>query len=312
MYFAMEAPTPVSSLLHAATQNFKTNTYSLGRQHLLHYIITNHIFYLNSFFFSFLILGWAIIATRLITLNLIVFLKFIFSPFIPGLPLCDNIAEPCRNKEVDGNTKVGGKAITTLTKVLPAFIAKQRGNFPRHSMKVQNRIITRSLSSLCKRRYLSQHSRKIEEFIPWKLTSAGINALTSINKIYIWIPKENPIKSFIDTYCLDLLKSKPFLGKKDTGILTSFYSVESMLSNSTLLDCEYLRSPEKAFDDISSSYIYSRLWRLSIKKTKGFILVLLLTLQVDFTIIFILELQLDKVYCKKPEERTSLLRRGWF
>jgi hypothetical protein len=68
-----------------------------------------------------------------------------------------------------------------------------------------------------------------------------------------------------------------------------------MLSNSALLDCKYLKSSEKAFDDISSSYIYSFIN----KKDHRFYVGSTLTLQVDFIIIFILELYLDKVYYKK-------------
>ena len=344
---SMEAPTPVSALLHAAAKYIKTNIFSLGRHYLLHYIIKNHIFYFNYFFFSILSTGWAIIAARPSTLKLIDFLQhfsyflfgreqslqkeavfhkggrpghkvgtaplnnlscagvatqsklkvlkypwtlqtnpvsilsrslkfkvnfftrprciaaqakvifnylsFIFSPFFPGIRLC---AKPlCRNKVVASNSKVRGRAITALTKALPALY--KRGYSPQLSRKVKILIVTRAPFALCKSGYSSQYNRGIEEFIPWKLTSSGINALTSINKFYIWIPNENPIKSFIDTHCLNLLKSEPFLGQKDTGILTSFYTVESMLSNSGLLDCKYLRSPEKAFDDISSSYIYS-------------------------------------------------------
>lgn len=181
------------------------------------------------------------------------YLSFILSPFFPGIRLC---AKPlCRNKVVASNSKFRGRAITALTKALPALY--KRGYSPQLSREVKIWIVTRAPFALCKSGYSSQYNKGIEEFIPWKLTSSGINALTSINKFYIWIPNENPIKSFIDTHCLNLLKSEPFLGQKDTGILTSFYTVESMLSNSALLDCKYLRSPEKAFDDISSSYIYS-------------------------------------------------------
>jgi hypothetical protein len=97
-----------------------------------------------------------------------------------------------------------------------------------------------------------------EEFIPWKLTSSGINALHTIKRFYNWVPKEHPIKLFINNHCLYLLKSEPtFLGQKDTSIPTSLYTVNSMLSNNKTLDCALLKTPEKAFDDIDSSYIYS-------------------------------------------------------
>lgn len=55
-----------------------------------------------------------------------------------------------------------------------------------------------------------------------------------------------------------MLNSEPtFLGKKDTGVPTSLYTVNSMISNNKTLDCALLKTPEKAFDDIDSSYIYS-------------------------------------------------------
>lgn len=58
-----------------------------------------------------------------------------------------------------------------------------------------------------------------------------------------------------------MLNSEPTFslgeGKKNTGIPTSLYTVNSMLSNNKTLDCALLKTPEKAFDDIDSSYIYS-------------------------------------------------------
>lgn len=65
---------------------------------------------------------------------------------------------------------------------------------------------------------------------------AGINALNAITKFYFWLPPENPIKYFINTHCLHLLNSDlVFLGQKHTGILTSLYTVKSMLSNNKIL-----------------------------------------------------------------------------
>lgn len=65
------------------------------------------------------------------------------------------------------------------------------------------------------------------------MTSSGINALNAITKFYFWLPQENPVKSFIDSHCLHLLKPEPtLLGQNDTGIPTSLYTVKSMLSNS--------------------------------------------------------------------------------
>lgn len=155
-------------------------------------------------------------------------------------------------KVVTNNYKAIGKPITAITKAL-FVLCKSEDIFcvslPNKEYSITS---TKPLGVA-----LQEPGRKVEDFIPWKNTSSGVNALTSINKFYIWIPKENPIKSFIDSHCLNLLKSKPFLGQKDTGLLTSFYTAESMLSNSALLDCKYLKSSEKAFDDISSSYIYS-------------------------------------------------------
>lgn len=46
-------------------------------------------------------------------------------------------------------------------------------------------------------------------FIPWKTTSAGLNALKAINKFNSWVKLDNPIRLFIDTHCLHLKKSKP-------------------------------------------------------------------------------------------------------
>ena len=97
-----------------------------------------------------------------------------------------------------------------------------------------------------------------ENFIPWKLTSSGVTALKSIKLMYNWVSTEHPIKLFLDTHCLHLLNSEPkFLGQNNTGIPVSFYNVKSMLSNSKLVDCALLKTPEKAFEDINSSYIYS-------------------------------------------------------
>lgn len=48
-----------------------------------------------------------------------------------------------------------------------------------------------------------------------------------------------------------------FLGREDTGVPAYLFTVEPMLTNSKLLDYSTLKSPEKAFDDTDSSYIYS-------------------------------------------------------
>ena len=48
---------------------------------------------------------------------------------------------------------------------------------------------------------------------------------------------------------LHLLKRDPgFLGKEHTGIPTSLFTVDSMLSNSKLKDCANLKTAENAFD----------------------------------------------------------------
>jgi len=78
---------------------------------------------------------------------------------------------------------------------------------------------------------------------------AGINALHTLRRkrFYNWVaaqPQEHPIKLFINTHCLYLLNSEPaFLGQKDTGIPTSLYTVNSMLSNNKTLDCALLKTP---------------------------------------------------------------------
>lgn len=94
-------------------------------------------------------------------------------------------------------------------------------------------------------------------FIPWKITSSSINAQNALIKFYSWLGAESPIKLFIDTHCLHLLKRDPgFLGQEHTGITTSLFTVDLMLSNSKLKDCANLKTAENAFDDIDSSYIY--------------------------------------------------------
>jgi hypothetical protein len=70
------------------------------------------------------------------------------------------------------------------------------------------------------------------------------------------------LNSLPEDPCIARGKVNTFLGKKNTGIPTSLYTINSMLSNNKTLDCALLRTltvggGEKAFDDIDSSYIYS-------------------------------------------------------
>jgi hypothetical protein len=93
-------------------------------------------------------------------------------------------------------------------------------------------------------------------FIPWKITSSSVSAQNALIRFYSWLPEKSPVKLFIDTHCLHLLKSDPgFLGKEHSGIPSSLFTVDSMLSDSKLKDCAKLRTPENAFDEIDSSYI---------------------------------------------------------
>ena len=95
----------------------------------------------------------------------------------------------------------------------------------------------------------SVHSPRKEEgdnFIPWKITSrlrTGINALNSIIKFYKWLPLDSPIKLFIDSHCSDLFHNEPgLLGKINTNINKSYFTVKSMLKNNKLIDCGTLRT----------------------------------------------------------------------
>lgn len=107
-------------------------------------------------------------------------------------------------------------------------------------------------------------------FIPWKITSSSVNAQNALIKFCSWLPEKSPIKLFIDTHCLHLLKSDPgFLGKENTGIPSSLFTVDSMLSNSKFKDCAKLRTPENAFDDIYSSYIYFFINKDSLRRYVG-------------------------------------------
>ena len=96
--------------------------------------------------------------------------------------------------------------------------------------------------------------------IPWKTTSSNINALNSIIQFYEWLPKTSPVKLFIENHCNYLLSNKPnFLGREDTNILVTYFDAQTILNksiNKHLWDCSQLKSAYLAFEDPQQSYLY--------------------------------------------------------
>jgi len=68
-------------------------------------------------------------------------------------------------------------------------------------------------------------------FIPWKTTSAGLKALKAIIKFSSWVSHNSPIRSFIDTHCIHLLKSEQKNKNKTKNKNWGVVSIDTLENN---------------------------------------------------------------------------------